>query len=953
MIAAPEGHRVEGKPPDRDLAAKMIGVRPYLTNVVDAHVTKKEVRPGIPGPARLERRELERELAREDLRCDLGVHADRRDGSLAVKPLAHDGVEALDEVVDAIDGNREPRGHRVAAVLDEDVVAVVERLGDMNTGDRAARALALVSVDGDHDRGPAIVLDEPRRAQPDDARGPLRVGDDRDPGVRTFLRALSSARDDLPCQLLPLGVALLEALGELLRLLGILREQEPKRFLGVVDPTRRIEAGTEHEADLSRTDMAELETGALDEGAHADEGRAVQGLQTHPGEHAIAPAKRDNIRDRRKRAELQQLVLPQAIREIAEQTLRKHEGHAGTRELLVDRRIAGTPWVDERVRVRELGRRVVMVGHDEIDAELARERRLFHRGNATVDADDHLRAVLRELPERRRVQAVALLVAIRYVRTDHEAKLPEGAHQDRRAGDPVDVVVPIDDDALASRERTTEPLDRAIQIEHRRAIFGRPRGEEGGHLGDGKAAAGEHLRHERGDTIRYIPGLLGHDPAPLRREGHLTFKYLAQVFTLVLAVTSCTPSATTPTPVPTQTGRPAETGRPAVAVPARFDATARRWYLVPDPRSASAATTRVVFDADPTATAPSVRLRSTGAEFPLAPTGSGNVYIASLDFHGLAPGRYFIDVVERLATTDFAVATKEIVISEPEYVVWTLDFEGDASSDQAMANTAAIADEQRIPMTIMWNPRVWTTAQVPPARADAMLAWTKDRVAKGDELSLHLHMWTDFVRAAGLVPRTAPSWAGRGDGYDVPITAYPENDQRALVEYSLRLMAEHGLARPTTFRAGGQFANEATLRTLAALGFAVDASAVPAGAFGRLPYPWTLAADAQPYRPSTADANAPGDLPLLEAPTIGGNTFGYDIRTIEPIIHADLSYLAPAGEIASTRRAITIVSHPGTIDATERAAITELFDALASLRYDLDNGPLRFVTLAQLAQAWR
>jgi hypothetical protein len=53
-----------------------------------------------------------------------------------------------------------------------------------------------------------------------------------------------------------------------------------------------------------------------------------------------------------------------------------------------------------------------------------------------------------------------------------------------------------------------------------------------------------------------------------------------------------------------------------------------------------------------------------------------------------------------------------------------------------------------------------------------------------------------------------------------------------------------------------------------------------------------------------------------------------------------------------SRRAITIVSHPGTIDATERAAITALFNALAPLRYDSDAGPIRFVTLAQLAQAW-
>jgi hypothetical protein len=394
--------------------------------------------------------------------------------------------------------------------------------------------------------------------------------------------------------------------------------------------------------------------------------------------------------------------------------------------------------------------------------------------------------------------------------------------------------------------------------------------------------------------------------------------------------------------------------RPATLVPARFDAATRRWYLVPDPRSPSVTPPILVaFDRDPSAAAPTIRLRSTGTEVPLARNGAGNAYGASLDLRGVAPGGYALEVVERLASGEVVVATKEIVISEPEYVVWTLDFEGDASSDQAMANTADIADEQRIPMTVMWNPRVWATTQVPAPRAAAMLAWTKARVSKGDELSLHLHMWTDFVRAAGLVPRTAPSWAGRSDGYDVPITAYPENDQRTLIEYSLRVMSEHDLGRPTTFRAGGQFANDATLRTLAALGFVADCSAVPAGAFGRLPYPWTIAPDAQPYRPSASDANRAGDLPLLEAPTIGGNTFGYDVRTIQPIIRADLSFLAPAGEVATSPRALTIVSHPGTIDATERAAIAALFTALAALRYDRDSGPLRFVTLAQLAQAWR
>ena len=425
------------------------------------------------------------------------------------------------------------------------------------------------------------------------------------------------------------------------------------------------------------------------------------------------------------------------------------------------------------------------------------------------------------------------------------------------------------------------------------------------------------------------------------------------MFTLVLIAAGCTPAAVAPNATaPTSAPPETEESRPAAMIPATIDA-GRRWHLVPDGLGPTSDPVVVTFEGDPTATRPTLRLRSTGAEMPLGPTGTPNVWAASVDLRGAAPGADTVDVVERVQGSNVAVASKPFTVSAPEYVVWTLDFEGDASSDAAMANTADIADGENVPMTIMWNPRVWTTTQVSPGRAETMLAWTNDRTKKGDELSLHLHMWTDFVRSAGIVPRTAPSWAGRGDGYDVPMTAYPENDQRTLLDYSLRLMAEHELARPATFRAGGQFANDATLRALAGLGFAADASAVPAGAFGRLPYPWTLGADAQPYRPASSDANKAGDLSLLEAPTIGGNTYGYDVRTIQPIIRADLSYLAPAGEVAMTRRAITIVSHPGTIDATERAAITALFDAFAPLRFDRDKGPVRFVTLAQLAKAWR
>ena len=200
-----------------------------------------------------------------------------------------------------------------------------------------------------------------------------------------------------------------------------------------------------------------------------------------------------------------------------------------------------------------------------------------------------------------------------------------------------------------------------------------------------------------------------------------------------------------------------------------------------------------------------------------------------------------------------------------------------------------------------------------------------------------------------------PSWAGRGDGYDVPITAYTEADQKVLIDYGVKLMTERGLPKPTSFRAGGDMADATTLRAVAASGFDLDCTAVAKDypPIGRIPYPWTLPAGAQPYRPSPTDANAVGDLPLLEAPTIGGNTYAFTVNSIQPQIRANLALFAPAGKVATERRTITVVSHPGTIVPAERAAIEALLGAFDGLRYDKDRGPVRFVTAAQLAKAYR
>lgn len=444
----------------------------------------------------------------------------------------------------------------------------------------------------------------------------------------------------------------------------------------------------------------------------------------------------------------------------------------------------------------------------------------------------------------------------------------------------------------------------------------------------------------------------------------MRIQYLVRACTLAVIGATCSAAVPSPTPsptparataAPTATASPTPRGLPSAGLRADVRAE-RRWYTLPDGLGRSGAVIRADFAIDPRAGDPRVRLAG-GSTAPMTftaggPRGFAAVGTVSLD--GLRPGEQRVEVVVRDETGSDAVAgAATFIVSAPEYVVWTLDFEGDDASDATMANTAAIADGLKVPMTVLWNPRAWTSRAVSAGAAAAMLDWTKGRAAKGDEVGLHLHMWTDYVAAAGVAPRLAPRWAGRGDGYDVPITAYTEDEQRALIAYGLRLMSEHGLTGVTSFRAGGDIGDAATLRALVANGITADCTAVAAGSFGSLRLPWTLAPDAQPYVPSKDDANKPGDLAILEAPTNGGNTYSYTASSISAFVRADTAMLARPGQAATERKAIVIVSHPGTIDATERAAIETLLRAFDAYRYDQDRGPLRFVTLRQLAQAWR
>lgn len=418
----------------------------------------------------------------------------------------------------------------------------------------------------------------------------------------------------------------------------------------------------------------------------------------------------------------------------------------------------------------------------------------------------------------------------------------------------------------------------------------------------------------------------------LSRRALLVRGAAALAATACVGPSSAAPSAPVsraPPPTPTPTGL--ERAIAATLEPGAWLVTERGRVRV-----------RARFGADPGANAVA---RLAGAEATFA--REGDVWLASLDLKTIPSGPQTVTVLERLRDgTEATVATDQRIVSAPVYVVWTIDHEGYDEPDALTANVSEVADAG-IPLSILVHPRIYVGGALPPERTRAITRWVLARAGLRDEVGLHLHMQFDFVHDAGVAPRSEPRWGVGvgGDGYDVPMTAYTEEEQRRLVRRSLSLFAGAGLPRPTSFRAGGLFADAATLRAIAAEGFTVDTSATEAQVLGRLRVPWRLGPTAQPYRPNRDDASSaePPPLELLEVPNNAGNTFSDPLSKLRERTRA----LWPGGPAPATR-VLDYVSHPSTFDARERATVERVFAPLLDARADRDTGPVRFVRLRDL-----
>lgn len=299
--------------------------------------------------------------------------------------------------------------------------------------------------------------------------------------------------------------------------------------------------------------------------------------------------------------------------------------------------------------------------------------------------------------------------------------------------------------------------------------------------------------------------------------------------------------------------------------------------------------------------------------------------------------------------------TIHLLISEPVYVAWTIDWEGYNVQDQVLQRLSEISKKYGAPMTQFFNPRIYVDKSIPQYRRDELTNWIKIRQEKfGDELAMHMHMQYDLVRAAGVQPITSPRWGSGQDGYDVLTSAYSYEQFRKIVEWALEKFNSSGLGRPAGYRAGGWFANIETLKVLNDLGFVYDSSGREAYVFGnqKKPGAWQLDPKTQPYRPSTTNQNSPSPEPQLnlwEVPNNGNDSYWFPTDHLVNRFYQN--YKVP-GESVDQPILITYLSHPDWFDV-DQPKLEALFTEISKYSHAQDKGPVVFTTISSALKAWK
>ena len=353
---------------------------------------------------------------------------------------------------------------------------------------------AASNVGEDHG-GPPEPLGQVAGDQADDPQVPL-LSEDAEQALPFELVLADQApglADALPLELLAPLVELVQLLRQGPPLLLVPGAQQVEGEVRLLQAAGDVEARPQVEGDRRAVHPPLGTAGGDAQLLQAGPGAALDGLETAAHEHPVLVEEGDEVGHRSQGDEVEQVVeVAPALAGLEEglaQPLHDLEGDPHAGQALEGVAAVPAVGVDDAVRRGQLLVLPVVVDDDHVEVLVPGELEGLEGGDAVVDGHHQVGAEAEGLDHARRLEAVAVGVAVGQEGMDPGVDPLEEVEEQGRAADAVDVVVPVDDDRLVPAQGALDALGAAVQVgEQIRAVQPFRTHVE---VGEAESAAGE------------------------------------------------------------------------------------------------------------------------------------------------------------------------------------------------------------------------------------------------------------------------------------------------------------------------------------------------------------------------------------------------------------------------------------------------------------------------------
>lgn len=347
-------------------------------------------------------------------------------------------------------------------------------------------------------------------------------------------------------------------------------------------------------------------------------------------------------------------------------------------------------------------------------------------------------------------------------------------------------------------------------------------------------------------------------------------------------------------------------------------------------------------------------------------------FLTSIDISDLPPGEY--QVLMAADGDDTAFVAHTFKRSHPLYVTVGTDWDDADTSDAALALQDDLhAEHPELLLTHFVGPYTFTDPSVDPERQVILEDWLIGmRDDFGDEIGVHIHPYCNFVEQVGSILGTedilcntedSTVYGSDSSGYTIIVASYSEEDFTKMLLATDAIFADHGLGKPTSFRAGGWTSEIHTLHAVEAAGYTVDSDALNwarmeewDGPRMGIFYEWsrehwsTIDDTSQPYYPAVDDIleTGPDTLDVLQIP-LNGIMVDY-ATTAEMIEIFDKNW---DGGVLEQPTSYAIGYHPSNFNTLYKESMTDALSHVDQFLASQDKGPAIYARMNDMPKVWK